>query len=160
MGEQEVGRVRGGSGVPRRALVALVAVATVAGAFTSGAWAAPVFSRLPGEMAEGRYAPVAATLPNGDVLVAGGYVEEQKPLKTAELFVPASGSFQKLPGEMVEPRGEQAYAGLPSGKVLIAGGFNYLTSKTGNPLKTAEFFDPETNSFSKLSGEMTNSANR
>jgi hypothetical protein len=106
-------------------------------------------------MVEGRYAPVAATLPNGDVLVAGGYVEELKPLKTAELFVPASGTFQKLLGEMVEPRGEQAYAGLPSGKVLIAGGFNYLTSKTGNPLKTAEFFDPETNSFSKLSGEMT-----
>jgi hypothetical protein len=73
-------------------------------------------------------------------------------LKTAELFSPATGTFQKLPGEMVEPRGELAYAGLPSGKVLIAGGFAFTPKE--HSLKTAELFDPETNSFSKLASEM------
>jgi hypothetical protein len=143
------------SGLPtvgRRLLAAGVAAALVLGLSPSGAGASTLFSKVPGEMAEARYAPVADTLPNGTVLVAGGYVLSGKPLKTADVFNPASGMFQRLAGELNEPRGEGASAVLPNGKVLLAGGYNFTPK--GHPLKTAELFDPETNTFLKLSAEM------
>jgi N-acetylneuraminic acid mutarotase len=135
-------------------LTAVVAAAVLAlSVCSASAWASPLFSRLPAEMAEPRYAPVAALLPDGNLLVAGGYVKSGVTLKSAEVFNPASGTFQKLTGEMVEPRGETASAVLPSGKVLIAGGEAF--NGTAHPRKTAELFDPATNTFAKLPGEMS-----
>jgi Galactose oxidase, central domain len=139
-------------GWTRRLLVAVGLGVLAIVVFVSGAQATPSFSKLGAEMFDARYAPAAALLSNGKVLVAGGYLEGAKPLKTAELFSPATGTFQKLAGEMVEPRGELAYTPLPSGKVLIAGGFAFTPKE--HSLNTAELFDPETNSFAKLAGEM------
>jgi N-acetylneuraminic acid mutarotase len=117
----------------------------------SGAWASPLFSKLSAEMFEARYEPAAALLPKGKVLIAGGYNETAKYLKSAELFNPATGSFEKLSAELNVQRDEAAYVALPGGKVLIAGGYN----ETAKSLKSAELFNPETNTFEKLSAEMT-----
>lgn len=84
------GRIRGlaaGLGI------AALALATV----TPSAWGSPLFSKLPGELTEARYAPVAAVLPSGSVLIAGGYIANGKPLKTAELFNPTAGRSRSCP---------------------------------------------------------------
>ncbi len=145
-------RMRIGSSRMAPRLAAALGVAALAlGLSASGAWASPLFSKLSAEMTEERYEPAAATLPNGKVLIAGGYNETVGSGKSAELFNPETGTFEKLAAEMNVARGEAAYVALPGGKVLIAGGDN----ETINVMKTAELFNPETNVFEKLSTEMT-----
>jgi Kelch motif len=107
-------------------------------------------------MTQGRAGAAAASLPNGQVLVAGG-VEYGGPadcggcmyppqivdtLQTAEIFNPAKGFFSRT-GSMTVPRSGAIAAPLPGGRVLVAGGFN-----GSNYLTTAEVFDPATHSFS------------
>lgn len=108
------------------------------------------FAKLSAEMTEPRYAPAMATLPNGKVLVSGGYAKGGPPAAdTAELFDPASGTFAKLAAAPTVGRGEDCSATLPDGRVLIAGGANGVTS-----LKSAEVFNPKTEAFETV-GEMT-----
>jgi hypothetical protein len=106
-------------------------------------------------MFEGRYAPAAALLPNGKVLIAGGYdvAATPKDQKGAELFNPATGTFEKAPAMTVE-RAEAASVVLAGGKVLIAGGYDEAGGK-GHPLKTAELFNPQTGMFEALAAELT-----
>jgi Galactose oxidase, central domain/Kelch motif len=137
----------------RRVLLVSGVAMLAAAVSASGAWASTLFSRLPGEMLERRYTPAVAVLPNGNVLVAGGYNETLRYMKTAELFIPATGSFTKAP-EMTVARDEAAFGVLPGGKVLIAGGYDEAGGK-GHPLKSAELFNPETNTFEALPAEMT-----
>jgi hypothetical protein len=139
------------SGMRRIAAVLWIALMVVAWP-AANATAAPVFAKLPAEMLVARYAPVIALLPNGKVLIAGGYVEIGSVgtyLKSAELFDPATGSFSPLTAELNVARSEAAFAVLPGGKVLIAGGYNSTT------LKSAELFNPATSTFEKLSAEMS-----
>jgi N-acetylneuraminic acid mutarotase len=136
----------------RRFAVAL-GIAALALTCTASASASPVFSKLPAEMLQARYAPIAALLPNGKVLIAGGYNETGKYMKTAEAFNPATASFEKLSAEMNVGREQAAYAVLPDGKVLIAGGYNSL--ETPSHLTSAELFNPSTNTFETLSAKMT-----
>ena len=110
------------------------------------------FEALAAEMSEARYEPVAATLPNGKVLIAGGYNETGHYTKSAELYNPETQTFEALPAEMTENRDEEAYAALQDGKVLIAGGYN---ETAGYNLKSAELFNPTTNTFEKLPSEMS-----
>jgi N-acetylneuraminic acid mutarotase len=71
-------------------------------------------------------------LPNGKVLVAGGFTTDQR---SAELFDPATGNWNAT-GEMVGPRGDgQTAMLLPNGKVLVVGG--------GSTAET-ELYDPVT----------------
>ncbi len=131
--------------------VAVLAVAA-AGLSDSAASASPVFSTIPAEMIEARYAPAAGLLPNGTVLLAGGYNETPgKYLKSAEVFDPVSGTFTKLSAELNVVREEPATAPLPDGKLLIAGGYGGGL----NSLKSAELFNPATNTFEGLSAQMT-----
>jgi N-acetylneuraminic acid mutarotase len=116
----------------------------------SGASAAPLFSKLSGEMAVGRYTPAAALLPSGKVLVAGGYNPTGKSLKSAELFNPATGTFEKLSAELNVRREEAGFAALADGRVLITGGYN----EGLKGLKSAELFNPAANAFENAAGEM------
>ena len=97
-------------------------------------------------MAEARYAPIAASLPDGKVLIAGGENRFFETTGTVELFNPASGAFESLPTEMRGRREEAASAPLRNGAVLIVGGF----AEGALWLKTAERFNPTTNSFEEL----------
>ena len=145
-----------------RRLLGALALATLAAATLSarGALAAgpaPYFSPLANPLSSERGDAVAAVLPSGEVLIAGGQ-NASGVLSSAELFDPASGTFTKLQGaggETVEVRQGAVAAALPDGDVLIAGGSNY---KTVNYLSSAELFDPADDTFTKLEGpgsEMT-----
>jgi N-acetylneuraminic acid mutarotase len=97
-------------------------------------------------MAVKRYVHSAAILPDGRVLVAGGwsYTGSTDPsLSTAEIFDPASNSWSAT-ASMAGGRAEYRLAILRDGRVLVAGGVtpNYKT------IATAEIYDPETGSWS------------
>ena len=96
----------------------------------SGTWTAT------GSMGTARYEHTATLLPNGKVLVAGGY--NGPALSSAELYDPASGTWTAT-GSMGTARGEHTATLLPSGKVLVAGGFDL-----SNALSSAELYDPVT----------------
>jgi hypothetical protein len=90
-----------------------------------------------------RTGAVAARLPDGRVLVAGG--RDDDPIhSSAEIFDPATNTFSAGIGSMGIERVGAVAASLPDGRVLIAGG----GSSTSPALTSAEVFDPKTNAFS------------
>jgi hypothetical protein len=90
----------------------------------------------------------AAPLPDGSVLIAGGF-DGMTDVKSAELFSPGTGAFTST-GSMGVGREGAAAAPLPDGRVLVAAGFN------GNDLQSAEAFDPASGSFSSAGiGDLT-----
>ena len=117
--------------------------------------ATDTFTKLTGagqSLTEAREFPVAATLPNGEVLIAGGSNGSLSSgaLASAELFNPATDTFTKLTGagqSLTEARYGAVAATLPSGQVLIAGGSN---AKSTAP--SAELFNPATDTFTRLGG--------
>jgi hypothetical protein len=106
------------------------------------------FEAVSSEMAVERHGgQVAAPLPNGEVLIAGGYGGSYQVLQSAEVFNPTKETFESV-SAMDEARTSATAAVLPNGKVLVAGGNN------GNPLRSAEVFNPTTGKFEALSAEM------
>jgi Ca2+-binding RTX toxin-like protein len=105
-------------------------------------------SAVVGSMGTPRWAAAAAPLPDGRVLVAGGYYFDfddgtDHLLSSAEIFDPATGTFSSAGvGSMSVPRFGAAVARLPNGRVLVAGGNNGTSN-----LSSAEIFDPATNQF-------------
>ena len=132
-----------------RLLLACSTAALALLGFAAGASAANLFSKVPGAMFEARYAPAAAVLPEGKVLISGGFGREAVPQKSAETYDPATGRFELLPAQMLAAYGDMAAVSLPDGSVLLAGG----RSGTG-PLKTAELFNPVTRSFEHAGNEL------
>jgi len=88
-----------------------------------------------GGMTVGRASHTATLLPDGTVLVAGGYTATG-PTTTAEVYDPATGTFVAT-GSMTAARVAHAATLLPNGTVLVAG---------GGPA-TAELYDPITGTF-------------
>src|SRR5258707_1061800 len=89
-----------------------------------------------------RNSHTATLLPNGQVLVAGGFGTST--LATAQLYDFSSDSW--LPaGVMNFPRLVHTSTLLPNGKVLMAGGFG----STSN-LVSAELFDPASTNWSSV----------
>ena len=84
-------------------------------------------------MATQRAAHTATLLPDGKVLVAGGFAEANS-LASAEIFDPATSTFVPA-GKMNAARSSHTATLLPNGKVLIAGGYN------GDYLASAELYD-------------------
>jgi hypothetical protein len=102
-----------------------------------------------GSMATPRRGAVAARLPDGRVLVAGGSYDDgtEHELASAEAFDPATGAFTPV-GAMGTARVRAAAAALPDGRVLVAGGNN-----GSSRLSSAEVFTPSTGAFTPV-GEM------
>jgi len=103
----------------------------------------------------GRSNATATLLPNGNVLVIGGYtynfnsgVYTQTYLSSAELIDPETGAVTPT-GSMNFPRAYHTATILPNGKVLIVGG-----SALGPLPTSAEIYDPVTGAFSPTSGRL------
>lgn len=103
------------------------------------AQATPYFSAT-GSMGTARQNAVAAPLPDGRVLIAGGY-NGSTVLDSAEIYNPVTGTFVPT-GSMNIPRMLASAAPLPDGRVLVAGGQNEV-----NAVSSAEIYDPATGSF-------------
>lgn len=88
-----------------------------------------------GHLLAGRIQPSAAALPDGRVLVLGGWVEGRVSAST-EIFDPATGRSTAGPA-MKAPRNAPAIARLADGRILIAGGYD-----GANVRADAEIFDP------------------
>jgi hypothetical protein len=99
-----------------------------------------------GSMGTGRVSAMAAPLPDGRVLIAGGNSASLTTENTAELFDPSSKTFSSGGiGQMTSRRSDGAASPLPDGRVLILAGLDVNTD-----LKTGEAFDPATKSFSSV----------
>ena len=89
----------------------------------------------------------ATLLPNGQVLIAGGYSTDYVvPQPNAELYDPATGTFSAT-GPMVAMRYQHAATLLPNGQVLIVGGC-LDSGGSCQTLASAELYDPATGTFS------------
>ena len=93
-------------------------------------------------MSVARMAHTATALPDGRVLVAGGFAGEESAAQSAETYDAGAERFSPLP-RMVTPRYSHTATLLPNGKVLIVGGY----AAGAIPTVAAELFDPATNSF-------------
>jgi hypothetical protein len=99
------------------------------------------------DMKAARVGHTATLLPNGKVLIAGGYNGDY--LDSAELYDPATDRFTST-GKMVVARSGQVATLLKNGKVLLSGGVG-----TGwTYLSDAELYDPAPNTFT-ATGSLT-----
>ena len=125
--------------------ILLLALVTVAPGCKANGVGANVEQRRNGtvsrtsNMTTRRAAHTATSLPDGRVLVAGGF-ESGSSLASTEVFDPTTEAFRPAATMSVTRAGHTATL-LSSGKVLIAGGYN------GSYLANAELYDPATNSF-------------
>src|SRR3954468_6119821 len=122
----------------RFATYLLVLVAFVLGAGTVAAQTPTPFKPT-GSMAAVRRNHIATLLPNGKVLVAGGY-DGQTQIDGAELYDPATGTWSAT-GSLHTAREQFTATLLPNGKVLVVGG-------TGTRLNSAELYDPGSGTWS------------
>ena len=91
-----------------------------------------------------RDAHTATRLVDGRVLIAGG-LDGMGITNTAEIYDPRTGRFTLLTGVMNAGRAFHTATLLGDGKVLFVGGYN------GEYLKSAEVFNPVTNTFEPVS---------
>jgi hypothetical protein len=95
-----------------------------------------------GNMTTGRRLHSATLLPDGKVLITGGYgVAPPENLASAELYDPSSGTFTAT-GNMLTAQGWHSAKLLGNGKVLMTGGFTVYPH-----LANAELYDPATGLF-------------
>ncbi len=88
---------------------------------------------------DGRY-HTATLLPNGKVLVAGGF-DGTFSMSSAELYDPVSGTWTPT-GDLATERESHTATLLPSGQVHIAGGITAGTDYIVGILASAELYDP------------------
>ena len=111
------------------------------------------FTEIVGEDGGGIYGHTATLLPNGKVLLAGGFVNSvweyfgiSGSSNGANLYDSATGVFSAA-SNMTASRGGHTATLLASGKVLIAGGADQ--DPTGTGLASAELYDPGTGTFTQ-----------
>ena len=111
--------------------------------------------KLTGSMHNIRAGQTATLLPNGQVLVAGGYTDFYASVATAsaELYNPATGTWATT-GSMSIALIDATATLLPNGQVLVAGGYNqtaFVDSPV--PLTSAELYNPATGTWT-ITGSM------
>lgn len=101
-----------------------------------------------------RYDHTATLLPNGNVLVAGGYapyVGSNGALDSSELYDATTGTpgtpgtWKVTVGGLSSGRGDHTATLLNTGKVLVAGGVD----SAGKDVASAELYDPSTGTWTK-----------
>jgi hypothetical protein len=114
--------------------------------------------RIAGSFTDGRRAQVAALLPDGKVLIAGGETDGSRTLSSAALYDPAANSWTAV-APMASARSGATATLLPNGKVLVAGGeLEAPAAVYPTYLRTAELFDPATNTWSSAASMATERA--
>src|SRR5439155_118139 len=103
-----------------------------------------------GSMKPARTSHTATLLPNGKVLVAGGFAASGA-TNSAEVYDPASGTWT-ITGTMTTPREYHTATLLPNGQVAVAGGTNY----NSGCLASAELYDPTTGTWTGTGSMTTN----
>lgn len=107
-----------------------------------------------GRLTSGRTLHTATLLADGRVLIVGGIGQEfdtsgssdsGKPLRTAELYDPATGTFTET-GKLVARRWMHSSTLLPDGRVLIVGG---QREDMQSQLTAVEVYDPATGTFTE-----------
>ena len=98
-----------------------------------------------GTMTSARENHTATLLPDGHVLITGGFSDTVGGLDTAELYDPVTGEFSPA-GHMTTTRYGHLAAVLGDGDVLIAGGFD----DAGETLKSAELFVAASGNFNAI----------
>jgi hypothetical protein len=94
-------------------------------------------------------------LPDGRVLVVGGYRYDPATVTvyaSAELFDPATETFSPA-GSVGSPRVDHAAVALPDGRVVILGGSSDAGSEGGKLLRPVEIYDPAPGTFT-VHGEL------
>jgi len=127
-------------------VVAMLVAAAPASTAASGSWA------LTGTMTSPRASATATLLPNGKVLVAGGFTPQADSTASAELYDPATGTWAAT-GPMTTARSGQTASLLASGKVLVVGG----AGAGGASVPSAELYDPATGTWA-ATGPMASAA--
>lgn len=114
---------------------------------------ARTFTALPAAMTTPRYGHTIALLPNGSVLVAGGFSSTGTTpgaTNSAEFYNPATGNFTRNSTTMTTARMGHTATVLPNGLVLLAGGQNGSVAAFGS----AELYSSVTNTFALLTATM------
>jgi Galactose oxidase, central domain len=113
---------------------------------------AGTFTEIVGEDGVGIFGHTATLLPNGQVLLAGGFVDDEWDCSgsysdnTTVLYDSVTGVFSQT-GNMTTARGGHTATLLMNGKVLIAGGADQYPGGTGSA--SAELYDPSTGAFTQ-----------
>jgi nucleoside phosphorylase len=105
-----------------------------------------------GNMKHGRQQHISSMLPDGNVLIAGGYYSEDtfmEVLSSAEIYNP-NNKVAMFSNRMAARRYFAAATTLSNKAILITGG----VGEHGETLDSAEIFNPTTNTFSSI-GRMT-----
>jgi hypothetical protein len=111
---------------------------------------AGTFTEIVGEDGVGIFGHTATLLQNGQVLLAGGFVDDEWDCSGsyadngAELYDSGTGVFSGA-GNLTTARGGHTATLLANGKVLIAGGADQDPGGTGTA--SAELYDPSTGAF-------------
>ena len=111
------------------------------------------FTEILGDDGLGIFGHTATLLPNGTVLLAGGFINDvwddyldSTSDNGAGLYDSATGVWSGT-GNMTANRGDHTATLLANGKVLIAGGAD--PDPTGTGLASAELYDPSTGTFTQ-----------
>jgi hypothetical protein len=124
-------------------LFAIAAISGCTGTNRDTGWSGTFVTQ--GSPTAGRDAHTATLLPDGRVLLAGGYGGSGL-LASAELYDPASETFSAT-GTMFTAREFHSATLLPDGQVLFAGG-----GGTSGSVASAELYDPATGTFAGTGG--------
>src|SRR2546428_168405 len=122
--------------LPLAVLMSLVTLEPIALAQVNSNWT------FTGSLNTPRSGHTATLLPNGMVLVAGGWGFSGLH-NTAELYDPAAGAWS-VTGGLNTPRDLHTATLLPNGKVLVAGGTTTTTPPDFGLNNSAELYDPAT----------------
>ena len=96
-----------------------------------------------GELNDSRLSPAIFELPDGKVILTGGFHRKNGPLNSTEIWDPITGIWISGP-EMIKARHEMSYIKLNDGRFMVFGGGTYdVDGLVVSGSKETEIFDPE-----------------